>query len=109
MARPDPPHAWAPGTECVGKYNFPGSASHVSVSSTKTILYSCSVDPPEVVCRRKILHSTYVQYAILHLWYSTANFLVLEPTALIYIYIKNGAVTRIYVVLEKKFIEQIIR
>ena len=21
---------WEPGTECVGKYNFPGSASHVS-------------------------------------------------------------------------------
>ena len=33
---------------------------------------------------------------------STANFLVLEPTALIYYYIyqKNDAVTRIYVVLE---------
>ena len=37
--------------------------------------------------RRKILHSTYVQYAILHLRMVvyTANFLVLEPTALIYI------------------------
>ena len=33
-----------------------------------TILYWHSVDPPEVVHRRKILHSTYVQYAILHLW-----------------------------------------
>ncbi len=21
---------WEPGTECIGKYNFPGSASHVS-------------------------------------------------------------------------------
>ena len=31
MAKPDPAHAWAPGTECVGKYNFPGSASHVSM------------------------------------------------------------------------------
>ena len=31
---------------------------------------------------------------------STANFLVLGPTTLIYIYQKNGVVTRIYVVLE---------
>ena len=31
---------------------------------------------------------------------STPNFLFLGPTALIYIYQKNGAVTRIYVVLE---------
>ena len=31
---------------------------------------------------------------------STANFLFLVPTALIYIYQKNGNVTRIYVVLE---------
>ena len=31
---------------------------------------------------------------------STANFLFLGPTALIYIYQKNGVVTRIYVVLE---------
>jgi len=21
---------WGPGTECIGKYNFPGSAAHVS-------------------------------------------------------------------------------
>ena len=31
---------------------------------------------------------------------STPNFLFLGPTALIYIYQKNGAVTRIYMVLE---------
>ena len=30
MARQSPTQGWEPGTECVGKYNFPGSASHVS-------------------------------------------------------------------------------
>ena len=52
--------------------------------------------------RLKILHSTYVQYAILpyYTYGSTANFLFLGPTALIYTYQKNGAVTRMYVVLE---------
>ena len=40
---------------------------------------------------------------------STANFLFLGPTALIlHVYQKNGAVTMIYVVLEK-FIERVIR
>ena len=38
--------------------------------------------------RRKILHNTYVQYAILYTYGSTTNFFVLEPTALIYNYIK---------------------
>ena len=58
--------------------------------------------------RRKILHSTYVQYAILHLWYIVQpNFLVLEPTTLIHVYIiiiivynqRKDTVTRIYMVL----------
>ena len=48
-----------------------------------------------------------VKYYIVHMYSmpyytygSTANFLVLESTALIYIYQKNGAVMTIYVVLE---------
>ena len=48
-----------------------------------------------------------VKYYIVHMYSmpyytygSTVNFLFLECTALIYIYQKNGAVTRIYVVLE---------
>ena len=48
--------------------------------------------------RRKILHSSKYICTVCHttlMVYSTANFLVLEPTALIYIYQKNGAVTRI--------------
>ena len=36
MARPPPAvpsGGWQPGTECVGKYNFPGSASHVRLNN----------------------------------------------------------------------------
>ena len=66
-----------------------------------TIVSSCSVDP------RKWKLCVGVKYYIVHMYSmpyytygSTANFLFLEPTVLTYIYQKNGAVTRIYVVLE---------
>ena len=32
----EPNHAWASGTEVIGKYNFPGSAAHVSYTHTHT-------------------------------------------------------------------------
>ena len=83
----------------MGWQNTSGNALHYS------ILYSHSVD------LRKLCVG--VKYYIVHMYSmpyytygSTANFLFLGPTALIYIYIniyiyqKNGAVTRIYVVLE---------
>ena len=64
-----------------------------------TTVQSCSVGPRKlcvglkyyIVCMYSVPYYTYC---------STANFLFLEPTALTYIYQKNGAVTRIYVVLE---------
>ena len=64
-----------------------------------TILYSRSVDPRKlrVGVKYYIVHMYSMPY---YTYGSTANFLVLEPTALIYIYQKNGAVTRIYVMLE---------
>ena len=54
-------------------------------------VHSRSVDPLEVVCRRKILQSYIVHmYSMPYYTYgSTANFLFLEPTALIYIYISK--------------------
>ena len=70
-----------------------------------TTVHLHSVDPRKLcVCvKYYIVH----MYSMLYCTYGgTANFLVLEPTALIYIYIymyiyqKNGAVTRINVVLE---------
>ena len=63
------------------------------------MVYLHSVDP------RKLRVG--VKYYIVHMYStpyythgSTANFLFLEPTALIFIYQKNGTVTRICVVLE---------
>ena len=56
--------------------------------------------PTEVARRRKILHNMYsMPY---YTYGSTANFLFLKSTALVYTYIyqKNGTVTRINVVLE---------
>ena len=57
---------------CLGV--FRSTAERVSVSNVSVVtdLYSIRVQltptPPEIVRRRKILHSTYVQYVILHLW-----------------------------------------
>ena len=70
-----------------------------------TIVHSCSVDPraPEVVRRRKILHSTYI-CTVCHttLIVVQLTFCLRAYSAYIYIYIyqKNGAVTRINVMLE---------
>ena len=45
MTHPSPVHGWAEGTECVGKYNFVGSAQHVSymkvTSCTSTCIWAC--------------------------------------------------------------------
>ena len=64
-----------------------------------TTLYSRSVDPRKLCIGVKyyIVHMYSMPY---YTYGSTANCLFLEPTALIYIYQKNGAATRIYVVLE---------
>ena len=64
-----------------------------------TIVYSCSVDPRKLCVRVKyyIVHMYIMPY---YTYGSTANFIYLCPTALIYIYQKNSTVTRIYVVLE---------
>ena len=62
----------------------------VLISCLNTIVHSCSVDPREVVRRRKILHSTYCMYSMPYYTYgSTANFLFLEPTVLILMYISK--------------------
>ena len=65
----------------------------------EAVLYSRSVDPRKLCVGVKyyIVHMYSMPY---YTYGSTANFLFLEPTTLIYIYQKNGAVTRIYVVLE---------
>ena len=64
-----------------------------------TIVHSCSVDPRKLCVGVKyyIVHMHSMPY---YTYGSTANLLVLGPTALIYIYQKNGAVTRIYMLLE---------
>ena len=65
------------------------------------IIHSCSVDPRKLCVGVKyyIVHMYSMPY---YTYGSTADFLVLGPTALIYNYIyqKNGAVTRINVVLK---------
>ena len=60
---------------------------------------SCSVDPRKlhVGVKYYIVHMYSVPY---YTYGSTAHFLFLGPTVLIYIYQKNGAATKIYVVLE---------
>ena len=64
-----------------------------------TIVHSRSVDPRKLCVGVKyyIVHMYSMPY---YTYGSTANFLFLGPTALRYIYQKNGAVTRIYMVLE---------
>ena len=63
------------------------------------ILYSCSVDPWKLCIGVKyyIVHMYSMPY---YTYGSTANFLFLGHTALIYIYQKNSTVTRINMVLE---------
>ena len=70
----------------------------VHVIGAKTILYLRSVDPRKL--RIGVKYYTVHMYSMPYYTYgSTANFLFLGPTALIYI-IKNGTVTRSNVVLE---------
>ena len=70
-----------------------------NVRTLKTIVHSRLVDPRKLCVGVK--YYTVHMYSMPYYTYgSTANVLVLEPIALIYIYQKNGAVTRINVVLE---------
>ena len=64
------------------------------------ILYSPSVDPQKLCVGVKILH----MYSMLYYTYgSTATFLFLEPTALIYIYIYIYIyVYNIYISIERR-------
>ena len=72
----------------------------IHVACKTVVVHSRSVDPWKLCVGVKyyIVHMYSVPY---YTYGSTANFLVLEPTTLIrIIYQKNGAVTRIYMVLE---------
>ena len=69
-----------------------------------TIVHSCSIDPWKLCVGVKyyIVHMYSMPY---YAYGSTANIFVLEPTVLIYVYQKDGAVTRIYMVLKMFLIE----
>ena len=70
-----------------------------SYTQESLIVHLCSVAPRKlcVVVKYYIVHMYSIPYRT---YGSTANILILEPTVLIYVYQKNSAVTRIYLVLE---------